>query len=99
MDKRFSKKVKSLNQNRKCSLDKAPEAFLNLKKDVENSVVSAIDETKPFELETDASEFALAATLNQNSRPVAFFSRASHGFELKHPMNEKDAAVIIEAVR
>ena len=61
----FSKKVRPLNQNRKFPLeDKALEAFLDLKKDVENSVVCAIDESQPFELETDASEFALAATLN-----------------------------------
>ena len=96
----FSKKVRPLNQNKKFPLeDKALEAFLDLKKDVENSVVCAIDESQPFELETDASEFALAATLNQNSRPVAFFSRTLHGSELKHPAIEKEAAAIIEAVR
>jgi len=96
----FSKKVRPLNQNRKFPLeDKALEAFLELKKDVENSVVCVIDESQPIELETDASEFALAATLNQNSGPVAFFSRTLHGSELKYPAIEKEAAAIIEAVR
>ena len=96
----LSKKVKPLNQNRKFPLkDKALEAFLYLKKDVENSVVCVIDESQPFELETDASEFALAAALNQNSRPAAFLSRTIHGSELKHPTIEKEAAAIIEAVR
>ena len=89
----FSKKVKPLNQNRKFPIEEeALEAFLSLKKDVESSVVCAIDESQPFELETDASEFALAATLNQNNRPVAFFSRTLHGSELKHPAIEKEAA-------
>ena len=96
----FSKKVKPLNQNRKFPIEEeALEAFLSLKKDVESSVVCAIDESQPFELETDDSEFALAATLNQNNRPVAFFSRTLHGSELKHPAIEKEAAAIIEAVR
>eukprot|EP00795_Rhopilema_esculentum_P015052 gene15052-6216_t len=69
-----------------------------IKKDVEQSVVCAIDESLPFELERAASEFALAAALNQNSHPVALFSRTLHGSELKHHAVEKEAATIIEAV-
>ena len=37
----------------------------------------AVDESEPFEVQTDASEVAIAATLNQNGGPVAFFSNAS----------------------
>ena len=48
-------------------------AFENLKKDIAESVVCAINEDAPFEVETDASDYAIAATLNQNGRPVAFF--------------------------
>ena len=67
----------------------AVEAFESLKKTIEDAVVTAIDETIPFEVETDASEVALAATLNQNGKPVAFFSRTLQGSELKHPSIEK----------
>ena len=35
----------------------------------------AIDEHIPFEVETDALEFAIAATLNQNGCLVVFLSR------------------------
>ena len=44
-------------------------------KTIEHAAVTTIDETIPFEVETDASEVALAATINQNGRPVSFFSR------------------------
>ena len=43
--------------------------------------------------------FVLAATLNQNGKPVAFFSRTLQGNELKHAFIEKEAQVTIEAVR
>ena len=52
-----------------------------------------------FELETDASDIALAAVLNQNGKPVKFFSRTLHGSELKNSSIEKEASAIIEAVR
>ena len=77
----------------------AVEAFESLKKTIEDTVVTAIDETIPFEVETDASEVALAATLNQNGKPVAFFSRTLQRSELKHASIEKEAQAIIEAVR
>ena len=53
----------------------AKTVFETLKKDIEQSVVCSIDEHVPFEVETDASEFAITATLNQNGHPVAFSCR------------------------
>ena len=97
---RFSDRIKPIASCKSFPLPPpAVKAFESLKKTIEDAVVMAIDETIPFEVETDASEVALAATLNQNGKPVAFFSRTLQGSELKHASIEKEAQAIIEAVR
>jgi hypothetical protein len=96
----FSDKVKPLSSWKTFPLSpQAVDAFESLKKSIEKAVVTAIDESIPFEVETDASDVALAATHNQNGRTVAFFSRTLQGSELKHAAVEKEAQAIIEAVR
>ena len=77
----------------------ALEAFDLLKKDVEESVVNANDESLPFEIETDTSEHALAATLNKNGKSVAFVKRMLNALELNYPAIEKEAAAIIASIR
>jgi len=58
-----------------------------------------IDEALPFTLETDASDNAISATLNQQGdRPVTFFSRMLNKRELHYSSVEKEALAIIEAV-
>ncbi|XP_015767631.1 PREDICTED: uncharacterized protein LOC107346353 [Acropora digitifera] len=77
----------------------AEQAFEDLKSIIAKAAVSAIDESVPFEVETDASDVAIAATLNQKGRPVAFFSRTLQGSELKHSAIEKEAQAIVESIR
>ena len=91
--------MKPINSSKTLPLStEAVAAFESLKKRIEESVVSAIDENLPFEVETDASEVALAATLNQAVWPVAFFSRTVQGPEVRHPSVEKEAQAIIESI-
>ena len=82
-------KSKSFPLNLECQ-----NTFQNLKIDIENSVVCTIDESDPFELETDASDVAILGVLNQNGCPIAFYSRTLQGPELKHPPIEKEACAI-----
>jgi hypothetical protein len=73
---RFSEKMCSLLQKKPFSLlDEAISAFSALKDNVSNAVMAAIEDDVPFRVETDASDFGIAATLSQAGQPVAFFSR------------------------
>ena len=62
------------------------------------AVVTSIDETIPFTVETDASEFSLAETLPQCGYPVAFFARTLHGPGTRHVAVDKEAAAIVESL-
>ena len=46
-----------------------------VKQDLASATLQPINESSPFTIETDASDFAIAASLNQDGRPVAFHSR------------------------
>ena len=74
------------------------DAFNLLKRDIANATLHSIDESLPFLVETDASDYAIAATLSQQGKPVAFFFRTLNRSELKHSTIDKEASAIIEAL-
>lgn len=97
---RFSDKIRPLASSSSFPLgQEAVAAFRDLKIEIEKAMLLSIDESKSFVVETDASDFCLAATLNQSGRPVAFFSRTLSKSERLHSSVEKEAAAIVEALR
>ena len=95
----FSQRIRPLVTTSFPLSDEAIQAVEDLKSGILNSVKMRVDETLPFTLETDASDFAIGATLNQDGRPVAFFSRTLNSSEKHHAAVEKEAYAIVEALK
>jgi len=96
----FSEKAKPLLQASNFPIGaEAERAFKELKNDLSRASLGSIREGVPFEIETDASNHALAAVLPQGGRPVAFMSRTLSHCEKRYPAIEKEATAVIEPVR
>ena len=96
----FSSRVLPLLASKSFPLgEEAVQSFNSLREDICRASVAAVDETLPFEVETDASASALAATLSQLGRPVAFFSRVLSPSEKHQPAVEREALAVVEAIR
>ncbi|XP_072389424.1 uncharacterized protein [Diabrotica undecimpunctata] len=96
----FSEKIQKLvTCNTFPLIEQAAEAFQILKSEIISSAVTTIDDKIPFIVESDASDFCIAASLSQGGRPVAFFSRTLSKSERHHSSVEKEAYAIVEALR
>lgn len=96
----FSDKISLLIRNRSFPIpDEVVVTFENLKSEIQNAMVVTVEPNVPLVVETDASEIAIGASLNQNGRPVAFFSRTLTPDERKHSSVEKEACAIVESVK
>lgn len=95
----FSSKIRPLIEATLPLTEDAIDSFNNLKNDICEATLAGIDDNETFSVETDASDFAIAATLSQKGRPVAFFSRSLNDSEKRQPTIEKEASAIVEALR
>ncbi|KAH9750077.1 Endonuclease [Citrus sinensis] len=75
-------------------------AFEELKKAISEEPVLALpDHTKPFEVQTDASDFAIGGVLMQEGHPIAFESRKLNDTERRYTVQEKEMTTIIHCLR
>ncbi|BHF76430.1 hypothetical protein SprV_0501952800 [Sparganum proliferum] len=75
------------------------EAFGALKEELAKATVATVQYDTPLVVETDASDVAIAATLSQNCRPVAFFSRSLSPNERHNSAIEKEAYAVVGSIR
>ena len=96
----FSEHIQPLVQMRSLPLsDIARAALTKLKTLLSEAALQPFTEGIPFTVETDASDFAIGATLSQQGRPIAFHSRSLQGSEKYHSAVEKEAYSIVDALR
>lgn len=96
----FSNELRPLVDCKQFPLNKtAIDAFEKIKTMIAKAAVHSIDESASFEVETDASDQAIGATLSQSGRPVAFFSRTLSQTERHHSAVEREAYAIVESLK
>lgn len=98
--RKYSEKIRPLVINKSFPLSPAAhDAFNLLKAELEHAAIVSVDQNVPFVVETDASDVAISATLNQNGKPVAFFSRTLSQSEQHYASIEKEAHAVVESIR
>ena len=97
---KFSDKIKPLTGDPQFPLsEEALTAFAAMKSCIAESWVTTPNDSDLLVVETDASGYALSASLNQSGKPVAFFSRSLKDPERRHSSIEKEECAIVEACR
>ncbi|KAL0462685.1 UNVERIFIED_CONTAM: Retrovirus-related Pol polyprotein from transposon.6 [Sesamum latifolium] len=89
------KKTETWNWTPQCQ-----ESFDRLKRAVVTDPVLALpDMSKPFVVETDASDFALGGILMQDGHPIAFESKKLKDVERLYSVHEKELLVVVHCLR
>ncbi|KAK8994845.1 hypothetical protein V6N11_045914 [Hibiscus sabdariffa] len=88
------KKDKTWNWSPECE-----KAFEKLKRVMVSEPVLALpDYTKPFEIHTDASDFAIGGVLMQEGHPIAFESRKLNETERRYTVQEKEMTAVMHCL-
>ncbi|KAL0555992.1 hypothetical protein IC582_004495 [Cucumis melo] len=75
-------------------------AFDGLKQAIiEGPLLGITDVTKPFEVETDASDYALGGVLLQNGHPIAYKSQKLNVVERRFTVSEKEMLAVVHCLR
>ena len=80
--------------------NKCQMAFEDLKATMTRGpVLGLVDVTKPFEIETYASDFALGGVLIQEGHPIAYESRKLNDVKRRYTVSEKEMLAVVHCLR
>jgi hypothetical protein len=78
--------------------DEATKAFEVLKQALQNNIVLRYpDYSKPFVVQTDASDVGIGAVLLQDNQPISFYSRKLSDAEINYAVYDKELLAIVAA--
>jgi hypothetical protein len=66
---------------------------------VDEPVLALPDHTKPYEVQTDASDFSIGGVLMQEGHPIAYESRKLNETERRYTVQEKEMTAVVHCLR
>ena len=79
--------------------DVQQKAFDALNKNIISApVLALLDLRQPFEIQIDASEYAMGAVLMQHGKPISFHSKIFNGALTNYPTYEKELYALVQCV-
>jgi hypothetical protein len=79
---------------------KQQKAFDTLKEKISSAPVLALPNLRqPFEIQTDASNYAMGAVLLQHGKPIFFHSKTFNGVVINYPTYDKELYALVQSVK
>jgi hypothetical protein len=79
---------------------KQQKAFDTLKETISSAPVLALPNLRqPFEIQTDASNYAMGAVLLQHGKPICFHSETFNGVVINYPTYDKELYALVQSVK
>jgi hypothetical protein len=79
---------------------KKHKSFESLKENISSALFLALlDVIQPFEIHTDASDYAMGAVLLQHGKPITFHSDTFNGVVVNYPTYDKELYTLVKSVK
>ena len=79
---------------------KQQKAFDTLKEKISTTPILALPDLKrPFEIQTDASDYAMGAVLTQHGKPICYHSETLNPAVVNYPTYDKELYALVQSVK
>ena len=79
---------------------KHQKAFDTLKENISTTpILALLDLQRPFEIQTDASDYAMGAVLTQHSKPICYHFETFNPAVVNYPTYDKELYALVQSVK